>query len=613
MSLSSELPARQPRLGMYYAIFASALASLVVLLLILEQLGARKLWLSHVVIVAPVLTYLGIAAVARTLDVREFYSAGRHVPPVFGGFALAATTLGGSGLFAFTGLLYLLGVDAMGLALGWTAGLLFAGILFVPYLRKAGTYTLAGFLRLRFDDRVLAALAALLVLPPAILLLAAELKLAAFIVSLFVTVREGVALTTAAGIMAAIPILGGMRSLTWAQCAQYLVVAAGYLVPLVIVAVMLTNLPFPQLSYGALMERLAAQEIALGAPAGEPGTLGEALSGAGLQVARKPFEQLFGGVGQLGFLAILITFLCGTAASPALLMRAGTAPSVFEARRAIGWGVLFLAVLLLSAPACAAFVKFMIAQDLVGSTLSRLPHWVIRLREAGLADIGDANGDRVIAAGEISVASEGLVLALPIIGGFPFVLVALVAASGIAATLAAGSAQAAAIGASVGEDLLHGFLQPTATPNLRLLAARGAMAVAAVIGAWIVAFARFEVLAFVSWAASLVGSAFLPVLVLAIWWQRSTSAGALAGMASGFVVCALHIWYAGGTGAGIFGISGLAGAVIAVPVGAAVMVAVSLLTPVPEPAVLKLVSDIRDPGGRTIYDRLLRRAARAPG
>ena len=54
MALETQFRPLSPRIGTYYAIFISAFIAMVLLLLILEQLGARKLGLSHVMMVAPV-------------------------------------------------------------------------------------------------------------------------------------------------------------------------------------------------------------------------------------------------------------------------------------------------------------------------------------------------------------------------------------------------------------------------------------------------------------------------------------------------------------------------------------------------------------------------------
>jgi cation/acetate symporter len=256
MSLPYQYRPVNPRLGTHYATFTSAMIALVLVLAMLEQLGVRKLWLSHVMIAAPLIGYAGVAAITRTLDLHEFFSAGRRVPAVFGGLSLAVTAIGGTGFFALTGCLYLIGFDALALALGWAAGFAVCVVAFTPFLRKSGAYTLPGFFRQRFDSPLLGALAALALVPPAVLILAAEIRIGAFIASLFVAVPFEAAVMIGAGIIAAVTVLGGMRSVSWTQCILYIVVIGAFLVPLTILSVQITNLPLPQFTYGGLFEDL---------------------------------------------------------------------------------------------------------------------------------------------------------------------------------------------------------------------------------------------------------------------------------------------------------------------------------------------------------------------
>lgn len=605
MSLQTSFRSQGSRLGTHYAIFASAFASLVLLLLILEQLGARKVWLSHLMIVPPVLVYMGLALATRTLDASEFFVVSRRVPYVFNGLAMAAATIGGVGYFSLTGTAYLIGFDALAIFLGLAGGFVLATIMIVPYLRKVGAYTIPGYLRDRFGMPLLGYVAALLLIPPAMLILVAELSIGAFIAQLFASVSFESALWLGAVVIVVIAGAGGFRSLTWVQCAQYFVALAGFLAPVVIISVLVTNLPLPQFTLGELYERVSTLERAIGVSPGVQVSLEMALPSEAPIAAPKPFFEAFGVMHPMTFAALLFSVLAGSAVMPGLLMRAGTTPSVFEARRSMGWGVLFLGLFLISAPAYAAFAKYLTLQDLVGALPSQLPNWIDGLREAGLANIGDANGDGVVGANEILVARDGATLALPILGELPFVLVVVIAAAGIAATLAAASTQASAIGLTVGEDLLHRGFMPAASPGRRLLASRIAIMVSTIVAAWVVAFLEFDALRTAIIAFSLAASAFLPVLILSVWWKGTSGIGALFGMVAGFgTAAALVVLAEIGGGGSFLGMSSLLAAVVGVPVGFAVTVATSIVFGAPSEAHSRLVDTIRDPSGDALFDRL---------
>ena len=51
-----------------------------------------------------------------------------------------------------------------------------------------------------------------------------------------------------------------MRSLTWTQCAQFIVVMLGIAVPLIAISVLVTNLPLPQLAYGGILDDMTQLE-----------------------------------------------------------------------------------------------------------------------------------------------------------------------------------------------------------------------------------------------------------------------------------------------------------------------------------------------------------------
>ena len=607
MTLQHQYRPINPRLGTHYAVFTSAMASVVLILAMLEQLGTQKLWLSHFMIVSPLVLYAGVAVMTRTLDIHEFFSAGRRVPAVFGGLSLAVTAIGGVGFFALTGSLYLIGFDALALALGWGAGFAVCAILFTPFLRKSGAYTLPGFFRQRFDNRTAGMVAALFLLPPVLLLLAAEIRIGAFVASLFISLSFELAIVIGSVIVAAIAIMGGMRSVSWTQCVLYVVIIGAFLIPVTILSLELTNLPLPQLTMGSLFEGLAAQEIAIGVTQSGAVDIESALPGERPEPSLKPFLAAFGSLSQMDFVLLVFCFAAGTATLPSLLMRAGTSPSVFESRRTVGWGVIFFGLFLISAPAYAVFTKFITLQQIAEVLPGQLPDWIAGLRDAGLAEFSDRNSDGRFDASEMLVSRDGVTLALPIVAGYPFILLVLVAAGGISATLAASVAHAFAAGTALSEDLFSGILNPSATPGKRLFYCRVGIIAAAGGVAWYVNVQDFDVLTTVAWAMSLSAATFLPALTLAIWWPRISLWGVLAALIAGFSVSAGHIFLTEFSGQKPwFGISHLLAATFGVPAGFIAGIAASYLMPAPKPQVMAIGDEIRDPSGETLYDRVVR-------
>lgn len=118
-------------------------------------------------------------------------------------------------------------------------------------------------------------------------------------------------------------------------------------------------------------------------------------------------------------------------------------------------------------------------------------------------------------------------------GVFFAVMAGIILAGILAATMSTADSQLLAAASSVSQDLLQSFLGIRLSERASMNAARGTVIGIAVIGvmlAWNPASSVFHVVSF-AWAGF--GAAFGPVMLLALFWKRSTRAGALAGMLAG--------------------------------------------------------------------------------
>ena len=612
MRAPSRLRQSNPHLGAYYGIITSAVISLVLCLAMFEQLGWSQAWLAEALILVPLALYLVIAAGARTLDVEDFFASGRRVPPVYNGAVLAAVLIGGAGFFGYTGTLFFLGFDGLAIGLAWTTGLLVAGLLFVPYLRKAGAYTLPAFLGQRFRSRSIRVLASLLQLPPTALLLAAEIKIAALMAVIFLPISYQLAVAGVATIITFITLIGGMRSLTWSATAQFIVGAIGLAVPLIIVSVLLTNLPAPQLTYGEVLAPLTRSETIAGVSPTVPQQLTTALPAEQLKPSTKPFLQPFGAISQIDFLTLFLCLTLGTAALPSLLVRSGVTSSVADQRRSVAWGALFVALFAVSAPALAAFVRFLMFQDIAQAPANALPAWINDLNIYHLLMARDINGDGAIEASELFIARDGIALALPMAARLPFVCTVLVAAAGMAVALAAAASHLFTLAGSLADDVVHHLIGPRNETLPRLMAAWVAIAATALSAAVFLAFANIDLMQAGVTAFTFAGASFFPVLLLAIWWRRCTWLGAMLALGLGFGAMAVEIGFGGSFGSGNVHLTTVIAALIGATLGLIGGVVGSLLGPRPSAAERAYFEELRDPGGEALYDRAQRRST-GPG
>lgn len=593
--------ASSPLLGLYYGILVAALASIVIVLLILEQLGVAEATVRALMLGGPVALFAAVGAGAWTSAPAEFFHAGRRVPAFFVGIVLSTMALGGVGLMSLTGALLLVGFDALAVLLGIVAGLVVMAVLVAPFVRKAGAATLPAYLALRFASPLVGIVGASVTVAVLLLLAIAELKAASIAAGWLTGLSPG---ATAAALLVAIAVTvapGGVRSLTWSSAAQSIAAFIALLVPVAIVAVIVTNLPLPQLSHGPLLRAIARSEAQSG-----PALLAQALAfelpGEALTALSARFATPFGAVGPVAFVLAALAVAAGIAASPVMLPRAATTVSVYETRKALGWTVFLVGTAIMSMSAIAVFLRDHVAGQLAGMPVERLPE---ALREA--IDLGVAGVEaeaRRLSSQAVLFRRDGAMVALPVLMGLPAVLFCLVAAGLVAAALAAASASLVQMAIVLADDVVMGLLPERPATDRRMAAVRIALGALLVVVGLLAFWLPGDPLSLLLWALALSGSGLFPVLVLSIWWKRINPAGAVTAMATGVLV-ALLAWAAHGLD--VLGDNAVLAAIVAVPAAIVAAIVASHLTPAPERHVLELVRDLRVPGGEAIADREARR------
>lgn len=607
MSLNTSYITPNPRLGTGFGIFTSTFASLVVLLIILEQLGLARTWISQLIIVLPVIFYAAIGVFVRTTAVEDYFVAGQRVPPLYNGLALSANLVSGAGLLGLTGCFFFIGYDALPIALGWCAGLGLMAVLLAPYLRKMGAYTLPGFFSIRFSSRVCRVIAALLLLPPIFMLLVTELSIGRSIASVFLRADPNFILQIGCLLLAITVIFGGMRALTWTQCAQFIVVILSISVPLIAVSILVTNLPLPQLSFGTIIQQLTEIEAKNGIARTFAQPLSTVLPGADVTPISHPFGAILQSLGAGDFIALTICFMLGAAVLPTQIARMSTTPSISSLRKSIGWAALLVGLIVLTIPAFAAFTKFQAAQDLLGVPASQIPDSGNVLSQLGLIQISPNSLDPALGNAEVLFYRDYVALMLPVLNDFPFVLIGLIGAAALAAVMAAAGGQLVALANVISNDFYHPFHR-TASPARRLIIARIALIIIIIVAYSFVAQEDFDPLHMLIMAFSLSAGTFFAPLVLAIWWRGLTQFGAICGMLAGFGATALQ--FMAEPGSALLGVDPLTAGILGVPVSALAAIGGSIVSPKPSAETLEILNEIGIPSGETVHARLTRLAAR---
>ena len=300
---------------------------------------------------------------------------------------------------------------------------------------------------------------------------------------------------------------------------------------------------------------------------------------------RKEYE-----LARRNFLALMFCLMVGTPGLPHLLTRYYTAPSVAAARTSVAWSLFFIALLYLSAPALAVLVKFEVMQNLVGSSFETLPNWLAQWArvDASLLSVEDVNGDGLVQFGEIRLGADLIMLATPELGGLPYVVSGLVAAGGLAAALSTADGLLLTISNALVRDLYYRGAPREASPEQRVILTKFTLLSVALAAAFVAALKPAEILPLVSASFSLAASAFVPVMVLGIFWRGTTRQGAVAGMLAGLGIAVyymlshvpvLRTWAGWLLADGLwFGIQPISAGVFGVPAGLIVAVVVSRIT-----------------------------------
>ena len=528
--------------------------------------------------------YLYIGYRSRVRSTKGFYVAGQGVPAIANGAATAADWMSAASFISMAGLISFMGFDGAVYLMGWTGGYVLLALLLAPFLRKFGQYTVPDFVGVRYYSkaaRVVAAIAAIFV---SFTYVAGQMAGVGVAFGRFLEIPFELGVAIGMVVVAFFAVLGGMKGITYTQVAQYCVLIFAYTVPAIAIALLLTGNPVPQLAMEEILPKLNAIQHDLGLSS---------------------YSNPFTGLSKLNVFAITLCLMAGTAGLPHVIVRFYTVKNVKAARWSAFWALLFIGILYTTAPAVAMFAKYHILQQFaeLGPAIAE-QSWMQNWAATGLVTIpegGIQTAEQLLEA----INRDIIVLATPEIARLPAVVVALVAAGGLAAALSTASGLLLVISSALAHDIYGSVINPQASEKRRLFVGRAmiflAVVVAGVLGVYPLGFVA-EVVAF---AFGLAAASFFPVIVLGIFWKRANKQGAIAGMSIGlvftFVTIALmraqnvipgmdepvldHFLGVGAQGVGVIGML----------LNFAVMIGVSLCTPDSPLSVRELVERVRYP------------------
>jgi cation/acetate symporter len=414
------------KMARYYGYFTIGFIVVATVMLMLElYAGMSTQVIGWVFLLLTMGLYATIGILSRTKALDEYYVAGRNVPAIFNGMATGADWMSAASFISMAGTLWLIGYDGLAYIMGWTGGYVLLALLFAPYLRKFGQFTIPDFVGARFGGNTARVVAAVCAIVVSLTYVTAQVVGVGIIMQRFVGVdyRLGVVLGLSGVLVCS--FLGGMKAVTWTQVAQYIILITAYLIPVTALSLQLTGNPIPQFAYGQALQNITRleQEQGISTTTESPVTPGkfvttgyippfnEGMNNAAAIGAVSQLNSQFGfgltpppaqsipdgNRPELGdwrstpwqFLALTACLMLGTAGLPHILIRFYTVPSVRESRMSVGWSLFFIFLLYFTAPAYAAFSRWQILENVVGQQVSELPAWTESWSRNGLIAIRD--------------------------------------------------------------------------------------------------------------------------------------------------------------------------------------------------------------------------------
>ncbi|MFA7404678.1 MAG: sodium:solute symporter family protein, partial [Pelobacteraceae bacterium] len=511
---------------------------------------------------------------------------------------------------SMAGLISFMGRDGSFYLMGWTGGYVLLAMLFGPYLRKYGKFTIPQFMADRYYSQSIRLLSLLCAIFVSFTYVAGQMRGVGVVFSRFMGVSINMGVIIGMALVFFYATLGGMKGITYTQVAQYCVLICAYMVPAVFISMQFTGNPIPQLGMGSTIT--ASGAALLNDPATQGKYLLDVLNGIQKDIGFGAYTN--GARPRIDVWFITMSLMIGTAGLPHILIRFFTVPKMRDARSSAGYALICIAILYTTAPAIAVFARTNFVKSINNVRYDAAPSWFKNWEKTKLVAWKDKNGDGIMqirkgawdnpkSENEVKIDQDIMVLANPEIAKLPNWVVGLVGAGGLAAALSTAAGLLLVISAAVSHDLMKGMLKPDMGEKEELLWARAGAGVAVCIAGLFGIYPPGFVAQVVAFAFGLAAASFFPCILMGIFNKKANKEGALAGMFIGIVFVAVYISYFKFINPAVnnkdgwwFGISPEGIGTVGAALNFATMWIVGKFTPEPPQEIQDLVGSLRYPG-----------------
>jgi cation/acetate symporter len=436
--------------------------------------------ISLFMLVIAITLYITWWAAKKTKTVSDFYNGGGQISGFQNGLAIAGDAMSAGALLGLTALVFTSGFDGLVYAVGYTTGLPIVVFLMAGRMRKLGRFTFIDVVCSQLEGRSIRVFSACASLIIVLFYLVAQMVGAGQLIQILFGIDYFYAILLVGGLMVFYVAFGGMMATTWVQIIKAVLMISACLFMCVLV-LQHTGFSFSKLLSDAVNVHPAGQAIL--APSALPK---DPLSGFSLGIA----------------------LMLGTAGLPHVLMRFFTVPSARAARSSVLWATIIMN-------------SFYAMIFIIGFGALYL------LRTS--PEFFDAKGG-LLGGGN----TAALHLAYALGGDAFFGFLSAVAFATILAVVAGLTISgASAISHDIyGSLFAKGQGDDKAEMRIMKISVLALGAIAVVLG---LLFKGQNIAYMISLAFSISCSSTFPVLILAMYWKRLTTKGAVLGGSAGLV------------------------------------------------------------------------------
>ena len=501
--------------------------------------GAQIGIMISIVIYLAAMVIIGFVFSRRTKNVGDFYLGGRKLGPLVTAMSAEASDMSSWLLMGLPGVALLTGIadagwTAIGLAIGTYLNWLFVAKRLRSYSEKIGAITVPDYFSLRYKNKALMGIAALVIVIFFVPYTASGFAACGKLFGTLFGIDYHLAMVISAIIIVGYTSLGGFNAASTTDFIQSIIMSIALVVVLI----------FGVTKAGG-MDAVADNAKSLSGYLSMFNTYnpetGEAVPHTALTIA----STLAWGLGYFGMTHILLRFMAIEDPNKIKLSR----------RVASVWVVISMAVAVLIGIVGLAMVN--------GGALTNLED-----SETIIVRIADL------------ISQHGLAAAL---------LAGVILAGILASTMSTADSQLLAASSSMSENIIGGVFNVKLSETAQMVVARVTLFVISVIGVILAWDSNSSVFKIVSFAWAGFGAAFGPVMLLSLFWKRSNKYGAIAGMIAGGAM--VFIWKFGiAKLGGAFAIYELLPAFI---FGLVINIIVSLVTPAPEKEISETFEELK--------------------